>query len=854
MESYFLQDSKNVMWVTSFLLTTAATVFFIALFETFKKIIGNDECYDDNSDDDDFNSSILFVGMDCEMVGVGKNGEESMLARCSLVTLDDTFDLHDKEFTIKKTSLKKIKGIEVLYDVYVRPTKPITDYRTKWSGITKDRLNQNDVITLQECRQKVLEILTSSLTTTSNPTNNDQIVVLVGHALKNDLNVLNIQHPYNLIRDTAYYKPFMKKGQRRYYYSSSAGQRKSTKYYPRKLSDLSKEYLGINIQNNGDETQLGHDSIEDAASSLLLYKKSSLEWEKSLDFPLQKILKERQQLSDSKEKYQIEYKDHQDASSAVVFVGMDCEMVGVGRHGLQSMLARCSIVTLIEVNDQDEKENEEGEETLSENNTNIDMRVMKVTSKSFRKNFKVKVLYDAYVRPTRNITDYRTQYSGITKERLEQDDVISLQECRRNVLELLSSAADGRVVVLVGHALKNDFEVLNIQHPHNLTRDTASYRPYMRQTRKRYYPRKLAELSREQLGIHIQNNGISKSKYNKNGELNEHYQIGHDSIEDAAASLLLYKKVSLEWEKFLKFPLRKMWKQRQQIKDRNRKLHTNGGPTSFVTLYLDGCNIPLGLRQRKDCDNPKFKYQLLAKNKGDRKMIKTPTDWIPLLRSIASSSSHSMRTDEKLCIGKVCIFFDGKMFKNERSRISRPDSFNDLGEGIFLEISDDAVEVDDVLVERCIADRNRDDICKPNRNDREIVKSIDGIIEDFKDGMVENEVECYNTNNSFYVVKRKAGGSKTNKKLFDKLCLRRAEEGAFCLMPSLAEGNPRLQKNSLAIAKQLLQAKVHQIVEYERRSLKDIRSIVITDDVLLSDRVVDEGGVVLRYSQLKQLM
>lgn len=832
--------------IKSSVLALLVTLLVATLFRYVK--INNKK---DNNDSDGFDSSVIFVGIDCEMVGVGKNGEESMLARCSLVTLDDGREdktsIHYNK--VNNNSSKKIDGIKVLYDVFVRPTKPITDYRTKWSGITKDRLKQDDVISLQECRRTVLDILTSS----SSSSSSTQIVVLVGHALKNDLDVLNIQHPYNLIRDTAYYPPYMKKGKRRYYYTSSApGQRKSTQYYPRKLAELSKEFLGMAIQSNftnhalnssDDRIQVGHDSIEDAAASLLLYKKASLEWEESLDFPLEKLSKERQKLSNSnKEEFDIDSKNHKDFSSAVLFVGMDCEMVGVGRHGIESMLARCSIVTLIEDDGDNEEDNKNGEDR---------MRTMRVNKENFQKKYKVKVLYDAYIRPTRNITDYRTQWSGITKERLEQDDVITLQECRRNVLELLSSSADGRLVVLVGHALKNDFEVLNIQHPYELIRDTASYHPYMRPARKRHYPRKLSELCREKLGIHIQNNGISKSMYDKNGELNEHYQIGHDSVEDAAASLLLYNKASLQWEKSLKFPLQEIWKQRQRINVLKDKLRQNGDQSSFITLYLDGCNLPLGLRQRKDYVDPKFKYQLLAKNKGEGKILKTPIDWLPLLRSMTSnSSSHSM-----LPIGKVCIFFDGKMFTDDRSKVARPQDFNDLGEGVYLEISDDTVEVDDVLVERCVSDRKRDSISLPTKKHSRDMKSIEDIIVDLQDGLVEgNEIDCHGKDNGFYVVKRKAGGRKTNKKLFDKLCLRRAEEGAFCLMPSLLDGNPRLQKNSLAVAKQLQQAKVNQLVEYERRLCKDIRSIVVTDDVLLSDRVVNEGGVVLRYYQLKQLI
>ena len=56
------------------------------------------------------------IAIDCEMVGVGLN--EDALARVSIV---------DK------------KG-EVLYDKYVKPEEPVTDYRTKVSGIRPENL------------------------------------------------------------------------------------------------------------------------------------------------------------------------------------------------------------------------------------------------------------------------------------------------------------------------------------------------------------------------------------------------------------------------------------------------------------------------------------------------------------------------------------------------------------------------------------------------------------------------------------------------------------------------------------------------------------------------------------------
>lgn len=53
------------------------------------------------------------VAMDCEMVGVGSGGEESILARVSIVNYFG----------------------KCVYDKYVKPTEKVTDYRTAVSGI-----------------------------------------------------------------------------------------------------------------------------------------------------------------------------------------------------------------------------------------------------------------------------------------------------------------------------------------------------------------------------------------------------------------------------------------------------------------------------------------------------------------------------------------------------------------------------------------------------------------------------------------------------------------------------------------------------------------------------------------------
>lgn len=62
-----------------------------------------------------------YVAIDCEMVGVGPNGEDSALARVSIVNFNGA----------------------VLLDAYVKPLEKVTDYRTHVSGIEPKHLESD---------------------------------------------------------------------------------------------------------------------------------------------------------------------------------------------------------------------------------------------------------------------------------------------------------------------------------------------------------------------------------------------------------------------------------------------------------------------------------------------------------------------------------------------------------------------------------------------------------------------------------------------------------------------------------------------------------------------------------------
>ena len=163
-----------------------------------------------------------YVAMDCEMVGTGSPPTDSQLARVSLVSYDG----------------------DTLYDAYVRPVLPITDYRTFVSGIRPRHLRPSGpAISLSEVQKQVAGLLKDR--------------VLVGHALKNDLHALLLTHPGYDIRDTARWEPF-----RKLVRSKTPG-----------LKRLAREVLGLDIQSGE------HDSVEDARIAMELYKRVRKEWE-----------------------------------------------------------------------------------------------------------------------------------------------------------------------------------------------------------------------------------------------------------------------------------------------------------------------------------------------------------------------------------------------------------------------------------------------------------------------------------------------------------------------------------------------------------------------------------------------
>lgn len=168
-----------------------------------------------------------FLAIDCEMVGTGPKGSVSQLARCSIVSYEG----------------------DVVYDRFIKPTVPVTDYRTRWSGIRQRDLFK--ATPFPQARKEILKLLMGK--------------VVIGHAVHNDFKVLSYSHPPALTRDTSRI-PLL---------NQKAG---FTETECASLKRLTKAVLNRDIQVG----RRGHSSVEDARATMELYRVVEEEWERKL--------------------------------------------------------------------------------------------------------------------------------------------------------------------------------------------------------------------------------------------------------------------------------------------------------------------------------------------------------------------------------------------------------------------------------------------------------------------------------------------------------------------------------------------------------------------------------------------
>ena len=177
-----------------------------------------------------------FVALDCEMVGAGEK-KQSKLARVSITDW----------------------GGNVMLNLYVN-VQNVTDMQTKYSGITKQELEKG--VSEEEAIKSLKNTIKNK--------------IIIGHDLKHDFKVLQIQPDKSDIRDTATYPPLQK---------NNGGIDKFGKqlmnFQPRKLKELMESYYPCDTkqkEKNEEYLKSGHCSIEDSKNAMKVFHLFHATW------------------------------------------------------------------------------------------------------------------------------------------------------------------------------------------------------------------------------------------------------------------------------------------------------------------------------------------------------------------------------------------------------------------------------------------------------------------------------------------------------------------------------------------------------------------------------------------------
>ncbi|XP_007427213.1 apoptosis-enhancing nuclease [Python bivittatus] len=137
------------------------------------------------------------------------------------------------------------------------------------------------------------------------------------------------------------------------------------------------------------------------------------------------------------------------------------------------------------------------------------------------------VIYDKYILPESPVVDYRTRWSGITQKHMRK--ATPFRVAQSEIVQILKDK------IVVGHALHNDFRVLKYFHPRAWMRDTSQC-PLLK--------KKIALTLKPSMSL----KNLASQLLDKKIQVGKR---GHSSVEDAQASMELYRLVEFQWEKLL---------------------------------------------------------------------------------------------------------------------------------------------------------------------------------------------------------------------------------------------------------------------------------------------------------------
>ncbi|CAG8781761.1 46099_t:CDS:10 [Gigaspora margarita] len=287
----------------------------------------------------------------------------------------------------------------VVYDKYVHPDEP--EYL--WNNSRKRDFLKNSNSTFAEVQAEVIQIIKGK--------------TLVGFALINDMLVLKIKHPYQLIRDVSFCQKCL-----------------DTDGRPYGLKDMALKLLNITIHVNGSD----HEGVQDATVTMDVFK----------------ILQNYSEQMIPPPDFYLKFKNVDFIPTTPIcapppeaYIAINCMVVLVGPD------------------------------------FNKDRAVGQATFV----NYSGDIILDEYIWPVKEVTDFLTNISGITKEIMdEKGKSINFTDAREIILKII----ENKIIIDIDH--------LRLRNTQNLP-------PYLKHSES------LAKMAKEQLNMDVTNDGKPSS-------------------------------------------------------------------------------------------------------------------------------------------------------------------------------------------------------------------------------------------------------------------------------------------------------------------------------------------------------
>ncbi|XP_049382918.1 RNA exonuclease 4-like [Solanum stenotomum] len=179
------------------------------------------------------------VAISCKIVGGGIDGSIDLCARVCLI------DEHER----------------ILFDSYVAPNRPITNYRYETSGISPEHMR--NAMPINQVAGKIQYYICNGELLWQIHSGSGRTRILVGHDLDRVFKCLGLQYSSVMTRDTAKYPPLM-----------------DTNKNSNSLKYLTKTYLGYEIQTRV------QDPYDDCVATMRLYMKMKSQAHRMEEWPL----------------------------------------------------------------------------------------------------------------------------------------------------------------------------------------------------------------------------------------------------------------------------------------------------------------------------------------------------------------------------------------------------------------------------------------------------------------------------------------------------------------------------------------------------------------------------------------